>query len=166
MPATWNDLTAIVNQIVDDSVALKDKYTDAKNAHLSYCAIFCQSPDEFSQLKECVSENGKLVDDTATGPVYLVNPVISTKAGDCQLVKIRRPDENRPERGDTDFALESYEDFKQRYLGQENFKLIEREEFEMIELMDSHFNVRVYFSNPPVEEHSGIREALADKSYN
>jgi hypothetical protein len=37
-------------------------------------------------------------------------------------------------------------------LSKEGFKLIEREDFEMIELMDSEFNVRAYFSNPPLDE--------------
>ena len=30
----------------------------------------------------------------------------------------------------------------------------------MIELMDPNFDVRAYFSHPPVEEHPGIKERL------
>lgn len=160
--ASWKDLTGVVTKIINDSVDLRDLYTDAQDAHLSYCAIFCRSADEFSQLKKVVSKTGRLADDTPTGPVYLINRAIPTKAGDLRLVKIRQPDKNRPERGDADFAVKDYEQFKRHYLGKDRFKLIEREAFEMIELMDPSFDVRVYFSYPPVEEHPGIREALTD----
>ena len=39
-------------------------------------------------------------------------------------------------------------EFKEKYLSQKEFKLIMRENFEMIELIDPQFDVRVYFSNP------------------
>jgi hypothetical protein len=41
-------------------------------------------------------------------------------------------------------------------LNQEGFLLIEREDFEMIELMENNCSVRAYFSYPPLDEQLGI----------
>jgi hypothetical protein len=71
-------------------------------------------------------------------------------------LKIRKPDQTRPERGDADFAVKNYEEFKNSCLTKPGFGVIERDTFEMIELMDSSFDVRVYFSSPPVEVQLGL----------
>lgn len=78
----------------------------------------------------------------------------------CQhiwLLKIRKPDPTRPERGDADFTLRDYNSFKEKYLKDaEHFKLIDRGNFEMIELKDPKFDVRSYFSNIPLTVQLGI----------
>jgi hypothetical protein len=157
---TWNDLATQVAAIVADATALKDGHTDAATARVSYCAIFCQSQDQYAEAKAAAMQIGTVADETPTGPVFVV-PEIDTFAGPLRIVKIRVPDETRKERGDADFALADYETFKKRFLGSKGFKLIERDDFEMIELVDDAFDVRAYFSHPPVEEHSGIRQTLA-----
>jgi hypothetical protein len=157
--STWTELSSIVVGIVTAATTLKDKHTDARDARVSYCAVFCGDDTEFEELDGAAKEVGTLADSTATGPVY-VTPPLSTQAGDLRVVKIRRPDETRKERGDADFAVSSYAAFKATYLEAVGFRLIERDDFEMLELVDSEFDVRAYFSHPPVEEHAGIREAL------
>ena len=49
------------------------------------------------------------------------------------------------------------QDIKKMQKNQSNIKLIVRENFEMIELFDPEFNVRAYFSNPPLDEQFGIK---------
>lgn len=71
-------------------------------------------------------------------------------------MKIRQPDKTRPEQGDADFTVDNFEDFKKKYISQDHFKLIPRDGFEMIELMDNEFDVRSYFSNPPLDKQLNI----------
>ncbi|HEX2903369.1 MAG TPA: hypothetical protein VHO01_07910 [Jatrophihabitans sp.] len=156
----WKDLKLVVTTIVNKAVELKNRRTTEASAQVSYCAIFCQSKEEYQSFLRSVSARGRLADDTPTGPVFVVAG-IQTDGGECRVVKIRKPDPTRPERGDADFAAQDYEGLKLTSVDAEGFKLISRPDFEMIELMDPAYDVRVYFSNPPVEQHRGIREALA-----
>ena len=71
-------------------------------------------------------------------------------AGNRRLVKIRKPDPKRTERGDADFTVTDYLIFKKKYLSKPGFRIIKRPEMEMIELTDPSFNVLAYFSNPPL----------------
>ena len=124
--------------------------------------FFSQSEDEYTEMNNQAKSIGTLASDTSTGLVYAINPM-PTVAGGLQILKIRKPDPTRPELGDADFALKKFNDFKEKYLDKPQFKLIVREHFEMIELMDNKYKVRAYFSNPPVEEHPGIKEALSSQ---
>lgn len=153
-------LKSIAEKLVKESNKLRLKHAAEFDARVSYCAIFCQSQGEYDAYCEEATRIGRLANDTPTGPVFVV-PAIKTRMGPLRIVKVRKPDKTRHERGDADFALANYAAFKAQKLGRPGFKLIEREDFEMIELVDSKFNARAYFSNPPVEEHAGIKEALA-----
>ncbi|MBI5635563.1 hypothetical protein HY993_01220 [Candidatus Micrarchaeota archaeon] len=78
-------------------------------------------------------------------------------SGPFKILKIRKPDKTRPERGDADFNIANYEDFKKKYLPLEGFKLIVREDHKMIELTEEGADVRVYFSNPHIDKVLGIK---------
>ncbi len=143
---------ALIQTIVSQAQNLKDKHTDQKRAPVNYACIFCQSEEEFTEFKKKAQELGKVIKQTSTGPLFYLNPPIQTIAGPLRLLKIRQPDTTRPERGDADFTVDNRQRFKEKYLNQPGFKLITRPEFEMIELMDSKFNVRAYFSHPTLEE--------------
>jgi hypothetical protein len=149
---------------VADAASLKDESTDQIDAQVSWCCVFCQSDEEYSRLTIAGEGQGVLAQETHNGPVFVMPP-LPTPSGSLRVFKIRQPDPTRPERGDADFASTDYEAFKAGCLGLPGFKLIRKPEFEMIELMAPGRDVRVYFSNPPVEEHSGIREALASTGF-
>ncbi|MCD6230038.1 MAG: hypothetical protein J7K00_04530 [Candidatus Diapherotrites archaeon] len=150
------DLKKQVQGIVKQSCELKNKYTAEQNAQVNYACIFSQSSEEFEILIKVANKIGKIIKDTPTGPLFEINP-IKTVAGNLRLLKIRNPDKTRPERGDADFTVFNYFDFKNKYLPKDGFKLIERKDFEMIELVNFDFNVRAYFSNPPLDEQLGIK---------
>ena len=150
-----DDLKKQVQKIVKDSCELKDKYTDQHDAPVNYACIFSQSQEEFEALINITKKIGKIIKDTPTGPLFNINS-IKTVSGDLKLLKIRNPDHTRPERGDADFTVSDYPDFKKKYLSKDGFRLIERKDFEMIELMNSDFNVRVYFSNYPLDKQLNI----------
>ena len=148
-----NDLVA---GIVKESCELKNKHTNEINSPVNYACIFSQSDDEFNKLKKYADQIGRVIEETPFGPLYHIDP-IDTVSGILKLLKIRQPDITKPERGDADFTVGDYHIFKSKYLSQDNFKLISRQDFEMIELADPDFNVRTYFSHPPLDEQLGIK---------
>ena len=153
---TAAELEELARRIVKNAGELKDKHTDEKGARVNYTAIFSQSSNEYDILLKLAKNIGEVIEDTPTGPLFLINP-IPTNSGALKLLKVRMPDKTRPERGDADFTVSDYDTFKKTYLSRPGFKLIKREKFEMIELIDSTFNVRTYFSHPPLNEQLGIK---------
>ena len=160
MTYTYADLIKIVQEIVAESVKLKDEMTNQHDVQIGYVCVFCQNETEYEDFKRLARENGRLAKDTHSDPVFIIPP-IETVSGRLSVLKIRNPDPARPERGDSDFDAHDYENLKKNYLDKEGFSLIKREEFEMIEVVSPKYNVRIYFSDPPVKVHAGIREGLA-----
>lgn len=144
-----------VQDIVLKAKALKDKYIEYKDIPVNYACIFSQSEKEYEQLNKITKEMGNVIKETSSGYLYHIAP-IDTVAGKLQLLKIRIPDLTRPELGDADFTVADYLNFKNKYVSQKGFKLIPREGFEMIELREEGYDVRVYFSYPPLDEQFGI----------
>ena len=150
------NLKQFVQEIVKKANVLKNKYTFEKNVPVNYACIFCQSDEQYNSFAVLAHEIGKIVEETPTGPLFHIQP-LNTIAGKLRLLKIRKPDTTRTELGDADFTVSNYPEFKKKYLLQKGFKLIVRKNFEMIELIDLQFNVRAYFSNPPLDKQFGIK---------
>jgi len=150
------DLKNKVKSIVEKGTALKNKHTTYKNAPVNYACIFSQSKKEYEELLEVATKIGAVVKETSTGILFQIEP-LKTISGVLKLLKIRIPDSTRPELGDADFTISNFSDFEKRYLSKKNFKLIKRQDSVMIELMDSNFDVRVYFSNPPLDVQLNIK---------
>ena len=151
------ELKSFVQEIVKEATKLKNKHTGEKTAPVNYACIFSQNDEQYTDLIETVKKFGKVVEETPKGPLFQIQP-LETVSGTLQLLKIRIPDVTRPERGDADFTVSDYENFKEKYLSQKGFKLMKkREDFEMLELMDEKFDVRVYFSDPPMDKQLGIK---------
>jgi len=138
----------LIKKIISECIELKDKYINEKDLIIDWICIFSQSDEEYQELTRQANEVGEVIETTATGLIY--------KFGKPKLLKIRMPDATRPEIGDVDFTTD-YEQLKNKYLDNNRFKLIVREKFEMIELSDSDFDVRVYFSSIPPSKLRGIK---------
>jgi hypothetical protein len=149
------DLNKVITYIVDECVKLKDKYVAERDLIVDYVCIFTHSQNEYNELIQLAEQIGRLVDDTKTGPVYSFNNPPETIAGKPKLLKIRKPDETRLQRGDVDFKTD-YSSFKEKYLDNNRFTLIKRENSEMIELKDDDFDALAYFSNIPTSKRLGI----------
>lgn len=139
------ELLKIIDYLIAECTKLKDKYVEEKNLDVDYVCIFSQNKNEYSELLKVAQTLGKIVNNTSTGPVFAFDSP-SSIAGDPKILKIRKPDPTRPQRGDVDFNTD-YQKFKNKYLDNKRFTLIKRENFEMIELKDDSFNVLVYFSS-------------------
>ena len=152
-----NDIYELAKDIVKKANDLKNKYKNEVNAKVSYVAIFCKNDEEFNNyIKILKNDNNEVVDDTYSGPVFKINS-LETVSGTLKLLKIRRYDDKHLDLGDADFNVSNYEEFKNKYGKKPNFNLISREDYEMIELMEDGYEVRAYFSNPPLDEELGIK---------
>lgn len=150
-----DEFVNLINSIVSDSKKLMDKYCDIEDVHVNYACIFCQNEKEEMEFNSLAGELGSIIEDTQTGPLYKIRP-LETRFGRLQLLKVRSVDQTRPERGDADFTITNFDQFWNENKGRPQFKLIEREDFVMIELMDESFDVRTYFSNPPLDVQHGL----------
>lgn len=139
----------IVQEILMRAIALKNKYTKERNASAAWVCIFSQSDNEFKELITEAKKLGDIFEEISNGTKFLLNKPL---AGTIRILKIRRPDPEKKERGDADFTVSDYEMFRKEHKDQENFKIIPKDNFEMIELMEPSATVRVYFSNPPIEK--------------
>ncbi len=150
-----DELIKTIRRIVRESCELKNEFTDQQNAVVNYACIFCQNQEEYDEFLDLAWKLGKIIRETSTGPLFHIKD-LETVSGKLKLLKIRKPDKTRPEKGDADFTVTNYSDFKAKYLNESGFSLIKRENFEMIELVNPKFNVRAYFSNPPLDQQLGI----------
>lgn len=150
------NIKKLVQSIVEEACRLKDMHTEEKRASVNYACIFSQTIQEYDNLFASVKKIGTVIKETSTGPLFQIHP-LDTVSGNLRLLKVRLPDSTRPERGDTDFTVSNYFGFKKKYLSQKGFKLLKRENFEMVELIDAGFNVRAYFSYPTLEEQLNLK---------
>ncbi|MBI5151355.1 MAG: hypothetical protein HZA34_02145 [Candidatus Pacebacteria bacterium] len=151
-----DDLISTVNYIVNQSVELKNKYTHTSSAKVEFCCIFCQNEKEYKQFTDSIKILGRVVERTESGFTYLLDKPLTTVAGPLRLIKIRKQDNERTERGDADFNT-NYRELKEFHKGDSKFELIKRESFEMLRLTDPKFDVMVCFSNIPKSNILGVK---------
>ncbi|MGE5041698.1 MAG: hypothetical protein ACM3IJ_02240 [Candidatus Levyibacteriota bacterium] len=151
---TTEDVLKIVDYIATECNRLKNKYIE-NSLEADYVCIFSHSEDEYNQLLEVAKTLGKIATDTPTGPVFAFTTRPETVMGSPKLLKIRKPDETRAQRGDLDLNT-NYPEFKKKYLNNNEFTLIVRPDFEMIELKDDSFDALLYFSSIPLSKQLGI----------
>ena len=144
---TIADLKKIVREIVAQARQLNAAHTSEEDAPVNYACVFAQDEAEYKELIDLASQLGPIAQETAMGPVFHIKP-LPTVAGNLELLKIRRPDPKRREKGDADFTVADYQSFKKEYLGKPGFNIIKRPEMEMLELINPSYNTIVYFSHP------------------
>lgn len=143
------EFETLIKGIVVEASKLRDARTTEHEAPVNYCCVFSQDEPEYESLLAVARQLGKPVQETPTGPVFYIEP-LNTVAGTLRLVKIRKPDPKRMERGDADFTVIDYLTFKKAHFGKPAFRVIERPNMEMVELADPEFDVLAYFSYPPL----------------
>jgi len=154
-PPAMKDLMETIKFIVNSATELKNKFTDATTAPVEFACIFSQNKEEYKEFTNQIQLLGKVVERTNTGFTYLLDKPIQTIAGPLRLVKIRRPDIQRTERGDADFNTE-YKSFKKKHQDNGMFELVKRETFEMLRLSHPEYDVMACFSNIPKSKNLGI----------
>lgn len=151
-----DNLITTINYIVTRSTELKNIYTNAASVPVEFSCIFCHNEEEYGEFTNTIQTLGKIAETTPSGFTYLLDKPIETVAGPLRLVKIRKPDNQRTERGDADFNTD-YKNFKNMYEGNPKFELLKREAFEMLRLSDPIFDVMACFSSIPKSKELGIK---------
>lgn len=149
-------LSGMINYIVDRSVQLKNQFTNEKSASIEFACIFCQNKKEYVEITKEIHGLGKIVEKTPTGFTYLLDIPLDTNSGKLRLIKIRKPDPGRKERGDVDFNT-NYQRLKEKYTNDPKFEQVKRTTFEMLRLSDPNFDVMVCFSDTPKSKVLGIK---------
>ena len=152
---TPQDILNYCELLVSDAIVLKNKYIEFHDIPANYACIFSHSEEQYSDLNNLAAQLGPVIKETTMGPIYHVKP-FSTKAGPIQLIKIRKPDAAKPQRGYVDFTIADYSSFKEKYLKLPNFTHIVRDYEEMVGIEDPDFDFFVYFANPPVDKQLGL----------
>ena len=153
---TKPQLEELIQAIVEDVVELKARHGIQEDAPVNYACIFTHSEIEYEQLQQTALQLGVVIQETNTGPLIHLKPALTTVAGNLKVLKVRKPYANRPERGDADFTITDYPKFREEVLKRSNFKLIKRDDYDMVELADPNFDVLAYFSSPPIDQQLGI----------
>lgn len=147
------ELNGLVNYIVNQGLLAIQKSIEEKiNFPVDYVAVFSKDKKENNELLELLKILGKVVEKTSTGITFKLTTPIATNAGKLHLIKIRKFDPIKQQRGAPDFVADDYELLKDKYLHRKNFQLLQRENYEMLELANPEFDVLVYFPNPPLSK--------------
>ncbi len=153
---TVNDLNAIADYIAARGASALREYTSESDFHLDYVAIFAKDDEEWQELQRVTESLGNEIDKETgkTGRTFWLQEPIETTAGPLRLLKIRKPDPTRPQRGAPDFKIANYKVFKGKYLmSSGNFTLMARKGYEMIELKGA--DVLVYIPSETLRERLG-----------
>lgn len=146
----------IVDYIIKQGKRITAEYTGLTDLPVDYVHIFAQSKEEQKELLSKIKQLGKVVERPKTGITYQLNQPHLTEAGELLLVNIRFPDPTRPQRGAPDFRVEDFKEFKKQVLNKENINLIQRPNYEMVEIWDKKEDVLVYFLSEPLTVALGL----------
>ena len=153
------ELEQTIEQIVEQSEKLRRQYVAEIPARLDFACIFCHDNEEYAEFSKQAVAVGQSVQDTPSGYTYLLRKPLLTIVGSLRLVKIRKPDASRHERGDTDFDMASqYNEMKIKFINNPHFELVERPDLEMMRLADPDFTVMVCFSKEPLSAKLGVMQ--------
>ncbi len=154
---TLGDIKTLAQHIVAEARKLSAAHTNVGDAPVNYACIFAHSQSEYEEMVLLAAELGPVIEETEMGPIFHIAP-LTTEAGTLKLLKVRRPEQRRPQLGYADFTVFDYETFKRTYLDAVGFRLIVRPKYEMIELSDESFNVLTYYAYPPLLDVLKIKE--------
>lgn len=130
-------LFKIVDTIIARGLEAIKANTDGYEFSLDYVAIFAKDQAEFDEMLHCAESLGTEVDlaSAKTGKTFKLSEPKTIDDRILKVLKIRRPDQTRPQRGAPDFVVNDYQKFKDQYLSSSgNFTLMVRKDYEMIEL--------------------------------
>jgi hypothetical protein len=137
------ELIDVVEYIALNTSKMAEKII-GKSFPIKSLTVFSHSHQEFELLSQIIYGMGKPFNYNNGPRVELNNPI---KIGDNKIthLRIRKPDNERPQVGCNDFETD-YVAFKEECLVKchDNLRLIVRPEYEMIEMRDDNFDVLAY----------------------
>jgi hypothetical protein len=112
---------------------------------LESLTVFAHYDDEYERLVDLLRAKGEQVGENNGPFVKLAAPI-----ADVALIRVRKPDPYRMQVGCADLRVPDYEEFKRRYIGAPGVRLIERPEYEMLEVHHPDYDVLAYIVSAPV----------------
>ena len=152
-PMSRQGLEEFILTIVRQGMATIRENMGEPTAVIDYLAIFAKDAEEYAVIESLLESLGAETDkeNARTGRTFLLNELIETSAGPLAVVKIRKPDQTRPQRGAPDFRVKNYNELKETFLSSSgNFTLMVRKEYEWIEIKG--VDVLVYIPSIPLLE--------------
>ncbi|MBU1015332.1 hypothetical protein KKI17_02760 [Patescibacteria group bacterium] len=136
-------LIEAVRYITSETSRMAQKVV-GKTFPIKSLTVFTHSQAEYELLVQILESMGKPYNYN-NGPRIELNESIQADDNWITHLRIRKPDHERPQVGCNDFETD-YEAFKGDYLLKyaDNFNLIKRPGYEMIELYDKKFDVFAY----------------------
>lgn len=134
---TQQEMDEIIQYIVRQGIEAVRTNMGEQVVAIDYLAIFSKDEREYTAIEHLLEPLGSEADkeNTKTGRIFLLNDPIETLAGPLAVVKIRKPDLTRPQRGAPDFRVSNYLELKEKFLSSNgNFALMVRKNYEMIEV--------------------------------
>ena len=74
------NIKSLVQRIVKEAKALKDKHTDQKDASVNYACIFSHNKQEYNALMGVTKKIGQVIEKTPTGLLFQIQP-LETNSG-------------------------------------------------------------------------------------
>ena len=133
-----------IHFVVNKNSAMSEKII-GQVLPISSLTIFSHYPEEFEYLSKLALELGELYNEN-NGPRVTLNEPIKVNNNTITHLRIRKPDNERPQVGCNDFDVKDYTEFKGKYLPihPDNLRLIERPNYEMIEFHHPNYDVLAY----------------------
>ncbi len=144
-----------IKEIVEKSQILREEKLRNINTSLDYVAVFSSSPTEYDEYNEQASNIGQVYSETNTGITYLLTDEIETVEGPVKLIKIRKPDKEKPYLGAPDYAVENYEDVK-NFLIETEIAIAQKasDGFEILEIKGEE--VLIYIPSTPLSSEVNV----------
>jgi hypothetical protein len=138
------ELREAIDYVAQKTTELSRKFI-AVEYPINYLTIFSHFDDEFENLKKILFTMGTLAGEN-NGPFIQLHNPIQLANGKLEKIRIRQPDPYRIQVGCNDFTVPDYVAFKEKYVGNNpnNFQVIQRPQYEMVEIADPDFDVLAY----------------------
>jgi hypothetical protein len=141
---TEKELIEAIKYIANQTTKLCKKSINEKLT-ITSLTVFSHYQDEYVMLIGIMNKIGTPNGEN-NGHRFILRKPIKLDDHIITYLRIRKPDPYRMQVGCCDFDVKKYQDFKKVHLikNSKNLRLIERQEYEMIEFFDPDFDVLAY----------------------
>jgi nitrogen fixation protein NifU and related proteins len=120
---------------------------------LDYIDIFPMSEQHRDALLQEIEGMSTKVLESESGATYRLSKAIRTLEGDLEFVRIRIFDYSPlPFRGYADFAVGDFDKAKSKLIKLPNVNLVERANYELVEICNDKYPIRLYIPSTPFSE--------------
>jgi molecular chaperone GrpE len=94
-----------------------------KDANLEFISVFSQSIDEYDTYTEELLEEGEVAAESSTGVFIKLERPLSTSLGVINIIKVRKPSEDRNSLGNVNYSVTDFQAFLNHYSNSDYFSV-------------------------------------------